>query len=210
MVRPAQNTDWKYVRFEIPLIENYVRGCTFYSARSLKTILDANRRYAIRKMSASLKIGGRDRVPSNLDRKEFFESRSDVVFCHDEFPRNADGIPMVWQNSILDPQMTLAYGASKETLEAEREWKRVGFSKADIVQVSSEAERDRLSEWFPENAHKFVAIPFFLPEVTEISDDDLAKKSAGETNCSACLLVTKRGGRDWSESMTRLPGCPNG
>ncbi|HEX7728937.1 MAG TPA: glycosyltransferase family 4 protein [Terracidiphilus sp.] len=95
---------------------------------------------------------------------------------------------MVWQNSILDPEMDRARGMTDEQLAAQRAQKEPGFRKARFVQVSTEAERIRLSAWFPQLADKFVAIPFFLPDVRPLDEAELEAKLAG-TGPLRCVFV---------------------
>ena len=174
-IRP-RNTDWRYVRHMIPRISEYVQDCWFYLANSSYATIQANLHYARLSLCHRLKISSGKDGGSYLDRKDLIQSGCEVVFCHEAFPKNADSVPVIWQNSILDPQMALAYGASEQSLAREREAKARGFEKAVAVQVSTEAERARLGQSFPQFADKFVAIPFFLPDVMGISRDGLDEK----------------------------------
>lgn len=72
--------------------------------------------------------------------------------------------------------MTLARGYSREHLAREQEIKQKGFQEAAAVHVHTEAERKRLSEWFPECAGKFVCVPYLLPDISPITSDQLQKK----------------------------------
>jgi glycosyltransferase involved in cell wall biosynthesis len=186
-IRP-QNTDWRYTRFTIPRIHEFAPECSFYAANSNSTLFHANRRYlrllACRKLNLDIRLDH----GSVLDRREFAHSGCDFVFCHDDFPRNAESIPVVWQNSILDPAMVKARGASEDALAAEYARKRIGFEKARLVQVSTRAEEVRLGTWFPEIAEKFVAIPFFLPDVQSISSENLEEK-VNRSGILRCLFV---------------------
>lgn len=174
-LRP-RNTDWRYVRFAIPRIQELEPDCIFYPARANSTVVNVNARYARNVLCRKLNISFEHDHRSVLDRREFAQSGSDIVFCHDDFPGNAQSIRVVWQNSILDPAMTLARGASQEQLDIEYEVKKSGFQEAAAVQVSTEAERDRLSHWFPEIANRFVAVPFFLPDVKPIDSNRMNQK----------------------------------
>ncbi|HVJ07683.1 MAG TPA: glycosyltransferase family 4 protein [Acidisarcina sp.] len=174
-LRP-RNTDWRYTRFSIPRIHEFEPDCTFYPAQSNATTFHVNARYARHVLYRKLRLPFAEDPHSVLDQKEFARSGSHVVFCHDDFPRNASGIPVVWQNSILDPAMTLARGVSQNELDIEYEVKKGGFHEAAAVQVSTEAERERLGQWFPEIADKFVAVPFFLPNVKTIDPSRMQEK----------------------------------
>ncbi len=143
-----------------------------------------------------------------LDRRDFYRSGCDVVFTHDDFPNSADSIPVVWMNSILDPEMVLANGWSKEHLQTEFELKKQDFHKAAAVQVSTEAERVRLGQWFPEIANKFVGIPLFSPDLKAIADEDMSKKieRIGPLRCLFVGHEARRKGLDRVYSaMVQLP-----
>ena len=186
-IRP-RNTDWRYTRFMIPRIHEFAPECSFYAANSNSTLFHANRRYLRLLAGRKLHLNIRPDHNSVLDRREFARSHCDLVFCHDDFPSNAESIPVVWQNSILDPAMVKARGASENALAAEYARKRIGFEKARFVQVSTQAEAVRLSAWFPQIADKFVAIPFFLPDVQPISSESLEEK-VKRTGVLRCLFV---------------------
>lgn len=196
-LRP-RNTDWRCTRFMIPRISEFSPECEFYPSMSNSAVFDANARYVRQYACRKLRISPGRSNGSFLDRNEFKGSACDVVFCHENFPTNADSIRVVWQNSILDPEMTLARGTTKVQLAMEREEKRKGFAKAAAVQVSTLAERNRLRQWFPEIANKFFAIPFFLPDLKPISQE-LMNEKLGRNGPLRCLFVgheAKRKGLD--------------
>ena len=175
-LRP-RNTDWRYTRFFIPRIVEFDKECQFHLSKSFATVADVNLRYVEGLIRRRLRLSPPSRHGSILDRDEFERSGCNVVFSHDDFPKNAGSFPVIWQNSILDPDMVLAWGKLKEgQLDDEREIKSKGFRAAAAVQVSTVAERDRLRRWFPEIADRFIAIPFFLPDVTTIDRNLLAAK----------------------------------
>jgi len=162
----------------IPRISEFIPDCRFYPAQSGIETLRSNWRVARSVLYRNLKISQRQNYESILDRKEFFRSGCDAVFCHDGFPKNAQSIPVIWQNSILDPEMSIAYGRTKGQIAIECEMKREGFVESAAVQVSTEAERVRLGGLFPDIADKFVAIPFFLPGVIPIEPMALEEKNS--------------------------------
>ena len=176
-LRP-KNTDWVYTRFRLRRISEFVPECEFVVSQSIATMVRTNFSYAYR--TACRKIGKPAESAARVvvDLREFRRSGCDAVFCHDDFPRNTAEIPVIWQNSILDPEMTLAYGGSEAELVRSRDEKGDGFRRAAVVQVSSEAEKARLGCWFPEIADRFVAVPFFLPDVRAISLERLEEKLA--------------------------------
>jgi glycosyltransferase involved in cell wall biosynthesis len=59
--------------------------------------------------------------------------------------------------------MAIARGTSPDEIKSERSIKKNLFARSARVQVSTQAEADRLGEWMPDLADRFVAVPFFLP-----------------------------------------------
>jgi glycosyltransferase involved in cell wall biosynthesis len=176
-IRP-RNTDWRYTRFSVPRIAMFEPTCSFYPARSQRTALECNwrclRNMLVHKLSPSMA----EKRGSLIDREEFARSGCQLVFCHDDFPNNADGIAVVWQSSILDPEMERARGMTDEQLIAVKTEKGTAFRQARFVQVATKAESVRLGKWFPDIAEKFVAVPFFLPGVRGIEETQLEEKLA--------------------------------
>jgi len=206
-IRP-RNSDWRHMRFMIPRISEFAQDCTLYCARSNSMVLHVHLKWARGVLYRELKISeSRDRS-STLDRREFAKSGCDLVFTHEDFPSNADSIPVVWHNSILDPAMTRARGDSEEDLAFEREVKSRDFQKAAFVQVPTDAERTRLGQWFPAIADKFVAIPKFLPQIRPIAQDRMNKKieRVGPLRCLFVGNQARRKGLDRVyAAMVRLP-----
>lgn len=183
-IRP-RNTDWRYVRLTIPRLSEWLPGCEFYKAESLKIVFHANWRYTRRFLYRKAHVRASSDRGSLFDRNEFLRTGCQLVFCHDDYPYNADSVPVVWQNSILDPQMKRANGIAEETLASEVQIKKAGFARAAAVQVSTDAEKARLSDSFPEFKDKFFSVPFFLPNVRAIEDAQLNSKlkSKSKLNC---------------------------
>lgn len=193
-LRP-KNTDWRYLRFILPRVQEFEPDCRFHSAGSIRIVWDANVRYARQALNHRLSRPHRQ-TGSYLDRNEFARSGCDAVFCHDDFPRNAENIPVIWQNSILDPEMLRARGDSEEFLAEEHAIKEEGFHRAEVVLVSTQAEQQRLGSWFPRIAAKFVGVPFFQPDVQPISSSQLAEKlhRSGPLRCLFVGHEAKRKG----------------
>lgn len=186
-IRP-RNTDWRYTRFTLPRMSEYASDLRFVSAESIATMARANLRCAENIVRQRLGIRASEKQGIFLDQREFRNKRCDLVFCHDDFPRGVEGIPVVWQNSILDPVMRKAYGADDAQLRKIAEEKRKGFEAAALVHVSTEAERERLGQMFPGCADRFAAVPFFLPDVQGISAEALETKLA-YSGPLRCLFV---------------------
>ena len=186
-IRP-RNTDWRNQRFSLPRISEFEPSCRMYPSRSLRIAIHANLRYAQGVAANRLHVRFRRARGPILDRKEFFQNGCQVVFCHDDYPLNADAVPVVWRNSVLDPEMQRAAGLTEEQLAAQIAEKEAGFIQARFTQVSSEAERIRLSAWFPRIASRFVVIPYFIPNVRSLGETELEDKLS-DNGLLRCLFV---------------------
>lgn len=89
---------------------------------------------------------------------------SDFIYNNHDFPINSK-LPVVWQNTIVDPHMRVAKGASSAQLQHEIERKRPLFQSARAVIVSTDSERRRLVDLFPSIEDKIYSIPFYLPDI---------------------------------------------
>jgi glycosyltransferase involved in cell wall biosynthesis len=195
----TNNTDWRYTRFAIPQLGGFQPDCSFTLDRSFTTLWRYNKDYVLDLVSRKSGFGGRRAsLFSELDESDLRNSHADLVFSHSAFPTNARDVPVIWQNSILDPEMVKSFGYSEADQTAEMIDKHIAFSMARLVQVSSVAEQERLGSLFPDLRHKFVAIPFFLPQLNEISASEFAAKTY-ERGVLRCLFVghdAKRKGLD--------------
>lgn len=177
-IRP-NNTDWRYTKFNIPRLVEYVRGIQIYQPSSKVFTTRENAAFAFKRLLERL---SRSSALSDicfsgfLDAEELRRSNCDIVFSHRSFPENAADYPVIWQNSILDPNMQLAYGATESQIETEVDKKRPLFEKASVVQVSTKAEAIRLSGVFPHLSNRFFPVPFFLPDTIATTDASVEEK----------------------------------
>jgi glycosyltransferase involved in cell wall biosynthesis len=169
-----RNTDWRYVRYTLPLLSQFEPVLDLYLQRSLQVARAQNIDWVKHALSAKLGRPSAGNYRVYLDSIELLSSRSDVVFSHRGFPDNADPTPVVWQNSILDPEMTSFYHGPRG-IQREIDLKGPLFFRSAVVHVSTEAEVRRLRGAFPESADKFFATPFFVPGASAESPTILSK-----------------------------------
>jgi glycosyltransferase involved in cell wall biosynthesis len=178
-IRP-NNTDWRY-HFALRSIPQYVKGIDFYYPTGFAHAFGVNARYAVGAVRARLGFAGAPSHAARLDAAELARSGCNVVFNHGGYPSNAGGVPVLWQNSILDPAMQIAFGAPG-TIEAEEiEAKRAGFERAAAIQVSTDAEKVRLSRYYPHIAENIFSIPFFGDYLRAVDPQEVAAKHRRET-----------------------------
>ncbi len=129
----TNSMDWKY-NFnlaKIPQFETNVSMC--YPRPSVHSIVE-NYKYLIRRVSSKVGLPiAPQPIFRDLDGRQLRASGCDVIFCHDRFPRNHGGLPVVWQYSVLDPIMQLAWGYTQEGIDAEIDLKRPAFEEAALV-----------------------------------------------------------------------------
>ena len=172
----SRNTDWRYVRFSLPLLMQY-ESSLYFTMQSSRWITARENIRTVRN-TLGRRLGllpKREELTSTLSETDLARSKSDLVFAHRAFPTNAGGAPVIWQNCILDPQMQLSYGATQADLDSETAAKAKLYRQAARVQVSTEAEARRLGEMFPDIADRFAPVPFFTPHVVACAAGALRK-----------------------------------
>ena len=174
-IRP-RNTDWRYVRYTLPRMSEYGASFSFILSTSVATVWRTNARYLETALRRRMFRPRTYALGTAIDQDEFKRSGCGALYCHDDFPLRAEGIPVVWQNSLLDREMLEAAGVDANRYSQLIEEKREGFKAASLVLVSTEAERSRLSRMFPDCEARFAAVPFFLPGCEIIQTDALEQK----------------------------------
>lgn len=178
-VRP-NNTDWLNLR-QLGGIREYIPDWTFVYATGLAHGITQNGRYLVEVLQNRVPLARRLYAPNpfsgTLDARSLRRSGATLVYSHQRFPTNAGPVPVFWRNSVLDPQMQVARGATVAALDTEIALKRPLFRQAALIHVSTRAEVERLSAVYPECAEKFVAIPFFLQHLKDTaSPEDVERK----------------------------------
>jgi glycosyltransferase involved in cell wall biosynthesis len=179
-----KNTDWQY-NFMLQGLSRYEMDLELYypvdNIHQFRVNLDYCRAaigHRIRRLAGVPYQQSLATYTDRLSAQELRRAGCDVVFSHREFPVNTGDVPVVWQNSVLDPLMSAARGVARADLQAEFNLKRQLFSKAARVQVSTHAEAERLSTCMPELKERFVAVPFFLPYLESEEESAVARKHA--------------------------------
>ncbi len=172
----SRNMDWRYVRFSLPLLARYEQSLELIMQQS--RWITARENISVLWQTLARRAGlrsVRSRQTSTLSASDLARSGARVVFAHRAFPLNGGAVPTVWQNCILDPDMQLAFGATQDEIDAEIGTKGKLYRLATAVQVSTEAEAERLGRYFPDIADRFVAVPFFTPHVHACEQESLQK-----------------------------------
>lgn len=191
-VRP-RNTDWRY-NFQLQGLRNLAPGLTFYYPRDLLHTARFNLNYAGNRLLAKTGLVTANGNPhlGKVNAPELRRSGCQVVYSHWAFPVNTDGLPVLWHNSIIDPAMRMASGATLAEIEGESRSKGEAFRMAAAVQVATVAERTRLTKQFPDLAGRFLYVPFFLPYLKPLTDEEIVAK---QLSSSLELLFVGRDGR---------------
>lgn len=195
-----KNTDWQY-NFILAGVSRYHPELEFVYPQAVGQEAWVNGRYLAKavafrlsRRSPALSWMHRETFVDRLNGGELGRSGCQVVFSHREYPANAGRIPVVWQNSILDPGMSLARGIKPEVLDEEFRRKRELFARARLVQVSTAAEAMRLADAMPESADRFRAVPFFLPYL-EAADEAAVRAKHGDAGSVEFVFVGREAHR---------------
>ena len=195
-----KNTDWQY-NFILAGVSRYHPELEFVYPLSVRQEAWVNGRYLAKAVSSrvsrrwpALSWMYRETFVDRLNERELAGSGCQVIFSHRDFPANAGRIPVVWQNSVLDPEMSLARGIKPEVLDEEFRLKRKLFARARLVQVSTMAEARRLGDWMPEIADRFRAVPFFLPYL-EAADEAVVRAKHADAGTVEFVFVGREAHR---------------
>ena len=176
------HTDWLNL-FELNKIAKFDERCEWYFPKSRFHSIRTNTRFLLDHLFAKLNQRGLslpqllNPYAGSLSASELRRSQCNVIYSHSGFPTNHGEIPVVWRNSILDPQMQKNWGVTDAQLALEGRIKAPLFLKSYLVHVSTAAEVERLGKQFPSSKEKFRSIPYFLPHLdSEISMESLIAK----------------------------------
>lgn len=194
---PRNNTDWEYPRNWLRLPE-YVDGLAVVPNESVVSALVSNGLYvAVRVLDRFVSDPHANHL-SLLLRQSCFIPKSevsavDVVLTHAHFPWNLTGVdvPIVLDTGF----MTNEYlgGANMFERSAEIELKRRLAEGATLLTVSDGAAANRLKSVLPEHAPRIKVLPWFLPNVSALSSDEVPRKQA--EGCIKMLFVGRDGQR---------------
>lgn len=168
-----KNTDWKYMH-SLENLACFAQIETTYPF-SLKEIFNYSASYIMPRFGfANIKMFNTDN--RRISYQKLHKHSVDVLLNHSIPPIVDAPVPVVWQSAILDPEMQRANGTTDDELRRQkREFERL-LPRATLVQVSTEVEVRRLSRSFPAHAHKFTAVPFFLPKLCPLSAEAVKVK----------------------------------
>jgi glycosyltransferase involved in cell wall biosynthesis len=100
-----------------------------------------------------------------------------VVYSNFDFPCDSP-LPVVWQNTLVDPKMRLAAGHDHTAIARESAAKLPLFRASAAVLVASEAERNRICSLDPELAGSVFAVPFYMPDLHPAESQRLSRHRA--------------------------------
>ena len=117
-------------------------------------------------------------------------AQADVVFSYGMFPDGYDDVPIVWEHTFA-PQLTSDEAAWQHG------WRARASSiveRATRIVTATEVSVEWFARMFPSAAAKIRCVPYYLPDITAISDDALQAKQA-DTAPVRVLFVGKEARR---------------
>jgi len=173
-IRP-RNTDWRYMR-TLARLADFIPVEMIYPNEpwDLSDSVD----YLVARGRTVVGMEGRMPLARRAGERSVRRHRADVVLSHRGFPTGLRSRPVIWQHSVLDPAMQRASGVSEAEVAQDYARHQPLFAQAALVQVSSQAEVERLSAVTGLGPDKFRATPFFLPHVQAVQEADLRRKQA--------------------------------
>jgi glycosyltransferase involved in cell wall biosynthesis len=117
-------------------------------------------------------------------------AQADVVFSYGHYPDGHDDVPVVWEHTFA-PQLTSDEDAWQEGWRARAS---TIVERATRIVTATEVSVDWFVRMFPRATAKVRCVPYYLPDVTAISDDALQAKRA-DTGPVRVLFVGKEARR---------------
>ena len=113
-----------------------------------------------------------------VSEREFYNQHFDLVYSQGTIPVSNKDIPFLCDLSFIDPVNTDAY----VTEQSERKWEKLIKDMKDvaakrcIINLRSDHSLKLVHKLFPEYECKFVNLPFLLPTLKALPQDDALKK----------------------------------
>lgn len=187
-----KSTDVRYLSDSVPSLAEWRTGLEF-----ARPGLAASWRLARERLSQRL-----DRALGRGRRRWWhpaaYADDMDLVWSNDSFPLTRT--PVLWQNTIVDPEMRRASGVSESEIDREIESKRPLFEKSKRILVATAAERERLQILYPASANRVVDVPFLLPQIASPSVAEVMRKQSA----SAPIIITFIGNDAIRKRLTLL------
>lgn len=202
-------TDYRYMRTTIPRLAEFDSTLIFQTrdrfaslSRNAADVLDALRRRAGQPSPKgwSHEIGWRTRRAAL--------QRHSVILTNDLYPLNASG-HVIWQNTIVEPEMALAWGARQDSINYEIEKKLPLFNAATSVIVSTESERNRLAMYDAHLVRRVHAIPFFLPALPPSFEPSLLEKQNDKGELRILFVGNDALRKGLDDLITAVASLPN-
>lgn len=154
----AGDTDHAYARHQLTRLPRYEPDVTV-------SVLGGPRSLAVNAAGVARAVRRKSPLGSpapTWSHRRRIGAGADVVLSNDAFPLRSSR-PVVWQNTMLSPEMRLSRGDSWADIDRETRLKRPLFDAAARIVVSTAAERERITASFPEVAGRIEDCPFLLP-----------------------------------------------
>jgi glycosyltransferase involved in cell wall biosynthesis len=193
-IRP-RNTDWLYNRLLTRLTE-FNPDLDVYLQQSFLSSLAVNLRKSVDIVRSRYKLP----VPvSLLGKQESRFSLSDVRrakadFIYGQAPTNIDTIPLVFNCGPTYPDVLREAGESEAFIARDIGIKRECAGRATLIASHSQSNLDNLAELMPDQVAKMRCLPFFLPYLKALPEEDVIRKFS-TTGRLQCLFVGREARR---------------
>lgn len=167
----AANTDYRYVRHELPQLATWRPDINFEFLGALPSVRRNTVEVGMALKRRAMPLASHPRW-SHRSRAPY--AGADLIWSNDAFPHRATA-PVIWMNTLLAPDMRLARGDRLEAIERETTVKAPLFRRAAMTLVSSEAERTRILHHFPDLHDRILSSPYLRPSIRAVSESDLLR-----------------------------------
>ncbi len=175
-LRP-RNTDWLY-NLLLARMPEFNPGLEIYLQQSTFCSVIENLRGAasIMRNRAGLPIPGAwmPREESNFSRSDVRRAHPDVIYG--QSPSNISTVPVIFNCGPTYVARLREKGVPEAVIRNEQEIKRNCAARAVLLASHSRANLENLARYMPEAEGKMRCLPFFLPHLTALPEEEIVRK----------------------------------
>lgn len=195
-IRSRTNTDWQYLQM-LKALPQHTPELTVYFQRSFAHDCVSNLRIAAaigaRRLHVSFLKPFVPGMEIAIPSADLRRSRCNVVYSYGVYPVNVSSVPVVYHTGATNDELLRSRGISEEGIERGKVLKREHAGKAALVTANSQAALDNLAGFMPYLRSKMRMVPFFLPHLEAVSEQQVEEKFRDLSSLK--LLFVGRQGR---------------
>lgn len=194
-----RSTDRLYIYHSFAkLADNY--PIKFVSNDTLYPLLDFNLRYILNRFGSWCPYLNKEKL-----QKEFLHIKipkqiaSNIIFSYGGFPCDVDNIPVIWEQTFAPTKLNIDIKQWRKELFNER---IALVKKAKAIITASDISVKWFRTIFPEYSSKIFKIPYYLPYLEPLSEQDICRKFE-KVKRLKMVFIGKQGNRKGLDTLLK-------